>query len=500
MKLKIKVAPITSSSVSAELNEANAKKMPKTIKEITEDAFRNSTSHSLPRIINAKHLLMRIVWIVASLSSVSACSFLVTTTIMEYLQYNVVTKIRVFNELESDYPGITFCNKEIVQTEKGRKIFLDYLASINITDYEENYAFNADTRYNYERAIAYLAANLNDEEKKSLGYTIEERVLFCEFNFLPCDMSYFVWYYDNEWGNCYRFNVGINSTGHSIPTIKVSSFARSTGLAITLFVANENGRIPFTQLERSEGLNVFIENSTVEPNVYESLGLATNSVSFIEVNRKFVKKMKRPFSDCQADLTHSKSPLVRYYLDNNRKYRFKKCSDLLIQDQLSKSCGCASIYFSNIHNIRYCSTEQDLECIDTNGYVSNVSHEEKALLCPEECDSVRLKLTVSASSPLSKRYINHLRTHPVVTSKFKNMSQITDEQLASSVAMFDVYYNSLSYTEIVEVPVYTIVNLISNIGGSLGLLLGMSLLSFLEFFEILFDIFMEKFNTKTLYF
>ena len=52
-----------------------------------------------------------------------------------------------------------------------------------------------------------------------------------------------------------------------------------------------------------------------------------------------------------------------------------------------------------------------------------------------------------------------------------------------------VHYNDLKYTFInQEIKIHTF-NLISNIGGILGLFLGISFLSFIEIFEIFYEIF-----------
>ena len=50
-----------------------------------------------------------------------------------------------------------------------------------------------------------------------------------------------------------------------------------------------------------------------------------------------------------------------------------------------------------------------------------------------------------------------------------------------------VYYEELKYTLITENPSMTIVDLVSNVGGILGVFTGISFLSFIEIFELIFD-------------
>jgi hypothetical protein len=238
-----------------------------------------------------------------------------------------------------------------------------------------------------------------------------------------------------------------------------------------------------------KGIYILIKNSSVTTNMFESYALP-NGANYIEVKRIFIYKKETPYSDCQADLSLSKSHLVKYFLDNKLKYEFNECADLLIQDEITRTCGCANIFFRNIFNIRYCSKPEEFECIESTGFTSKLSTKEKNDLCPKECSSFSLDVIFSPINPLNKEFIRRLRNHENVISKYKNISNITDEQIAKSFVSLDVYYNSLTYTQIVEVPVYTTLNLISSIGGTLGLFLGMSVLSFIEIIEVIYSVLM----------
>lgn len=55
-----------------------------------------------------------------------------------------------------------------------------------------------------------------------------------------------------------------------------------------------------------------------------------------------------------------------------------------------------------------------------------------------------------------------------------------------------VYYKDLGYQQYDEVEKTTLPDLVANIGGLLGLFLGMSFLSFVELFDILLQIFLYK--------
>ena len=57
-----------------------------------------------------------------------------------------------------------------------------------------------------------------------------------------------------------------------------------------------------------------------------------------------------------------------------------------------------------------------------------------------------------------------------------------------NILSLTIYYPDLSYTKISESPKLSTSNLISNIGGTMGLYVGISLLSLVEIIELIIEI------------
>jgi len=81
--------------------------------------------------------------------------------------------------------------------------------------------------------------------------------------------------------------------------------------------------------------------------------------------------------------------------------------------------------------------------------------------CPLECDSVHYALKNSVGSTRSQPYLEGA------------------QQFTSMV----VYYSSLEYTQITETPQTTLVNLLSQVGGSLGMFVSFSVFTLFEVIE-----------------
>uniref|UniRef100_A0A1I7ZP24 Amiloride-sensitive sodium channel subunit alpha n=1 Tax=Steinernema glaseri TaxID=37863 RepID=A0A1I7ZP24_9BILA len=58
------------------------------------------------------------------------------------------------------------------------------------------------------------------------------------------------------------------------------------------------------------------------------------------------------------------------------------------------------------------------------------------------------------------------------------------DEARTNVVKLEVYFEELNYQSIMETPAMDIFDLLSNIGGTLGLYVGMSFLTLGEFFEL----------------
>ena len=78
---------------------------------LIRESMLSSTSHGIPNILRAKYRIVKALWAFFFLVSSSICCFLVYKSVIEYLSYEVVTKIRYIKETTVDFPTITICNK-----------------------------------------------------------------------------------------------------------------------------------------------------------------------------------------------------------------------------------------------------------------------------------------------------------------------------------------------------------------------------------------------------
>ena len=91
--------------------------------------------------------------------------------------------------------------------------------------------------------------------------------------------------------------------------------------------------------------------------------------------------------------------------------------------------------------------------------------------CPLECNSIEYSTVLSSSDYPTKYQMNKLSL---------KYPEISTEDLKSRAVSFRVYYKELKYIEISQVFQTNIWDMVTSIGGALGLFLGGSVISLLE--------------------
>ena len=105
--------------------------------------------------------------------------------------------------------------------------------------------------------------------------------------------------------------------------------------------------------------------------------------------------------------------------------------------------------------------------------------------CPKECTTTEFQITLSQNSYPSKNEYDYLKRNSKLMSKFSNASL---NDLKQSVYMVSIYFEDLKYTLISQQAKTNLMDLVSSIGGSLGLFLGASFLSLIDIIQILIQI------------
>jgi hypothetical protein len=207
----------------------------------------DSTSHGIPHIVRSQNIAMTIIWTVFVLCSFSYCLFTIVLTFIEYFDYSVVLKISKVQDLPASFPAVTICNlnpfnelyaaKKLNETlqkiENGHCFLLtdpiQFSQCLNGSNPNSAYKKFIDQ---LKRSIAN--ANLTDYDHYWYGFDLgTDMLISCEYNKVQCSAENFIKYWDNQYGYCYTFNKGNDST----PPLKSSVTGEKHGLELEIVVS-----------------------------------------------------------------------------------------------------------------------------------------------------------------------------------------------------------------------------------------------------------------------
>jgi len=105
--------------------------------------------------------------------------------------------------------------------------------------------------------------------------------------------------------------------------------------------------------------------------------------------------------------------------------------------------------------------------------------------CPLHCHQLTYQHSVS-TCPLSQHFLNYMSQRMQFKGKNLTMSRLSKE-----LVFLDIFYSQLSYVDVKTAPAYDLLTLVCDIGGALGLILGGTLLTVVEFSQLFVQLFYE---------
>jgi len=106
--------------------------------------------------------------------------------------------------------------------------------------------------------------------------------------------------------------------------------------------------------------------------------------------------------------------------------------------------------------------------------------------CPLECNSTQITYELTSQSFSGVGFAFVANQTSSILSDF-NSSTIDEAAASNKFVQLFMFYDSLAFTSSVDSPSMDIVTFLGNVGGTLGLFLGISVLSVCELIDVLFE-------------
>lgn len=338
-----------------------------------------------------------------------------------------------------------------------------------VTDYLK---FETVTNINIERKddIVMPALHICYEFKRDIFIY---RITFEKKQIYYADLAFEIKYGKSK---CALINTGRNLTGHKVPLLTAGNKGQEYGIKISFYM-------PVTD---TIFLNIGKNDILPSTKDLHSLTISAGTSNFVSVSKIKDKNLGEPFSNCKKDLSSLKGfkskPFEATFNRSGFTYSYENCYETCVCMALApeNECTCTGIY----------ETNYDRECMSVGSFNQGAIAFNKTNcyhLCPIECDH-EYYTNILTSLPTERSSFS--KNKVIFSDYFKQLSNITPEFNISRVSSLFVYFDDFRIMQLKELEKISTVDLISSIGGCLGLFLGLSLLSIME----VIDIFIELIN------
>ncbi|XP_070574535.1 uncharacterized protein [Ptychodera flava] len=391
---------------------------------------------------------------------------------------------------------LTPCERETNQPEEGHKIDL-YAKYSKITrnarlyeDFENNYyrdhgfgRIKQEDPPDWKGFLTFSATpdnsdlrdviKLTSAEMAQFGHQVEDFIIQCTFDEKRCSHSDFRTFQHDIYGNCFTFNHGMNNT-----IVRDSKRpGPQSGLKVTIFL-EQHEYIPLYGQEagvraliHSPDITPFPEDDgiTVKPGVKTSIAIRQ-----ISIERKTY-----PYGNCS-----NVEDFVTIY-DDFYNYSSLACQKTCLHEFIQKECHCVDTMLMNKTRCKLLDKEQELcKQLMAYFYQSGVLPCE----CKVPCREMIFQSTISQSLWPSNTYVSGLiqelrHINPKVTR-----TVVDSRSARENLVNLEVYFEELNYHSTLETVAYTLEELLGDVGGLMGLFIGLSAVTVFEIIEFLLEI------------
>lgn len=414
--------------------------------------FLENSSVSAIAYVFMKHKSMsrRIFWLCILIMSSSLLGYVLYDRINELMEQPISTALSFYQDGDQDFPAVTFCSNDFIKRSYYNQRELDYIG--NLTFYSTN--------YDCDEILKNKPPGFTDGYREWIlngGHQLEDILDSCSFMGYDCNTSDFI-PTPSLLGLCHTFNSGRNGT-----VFKAEGTGYVAGLDL-IFKLNRSEFFGSTTAD--SGIRMIIHPQGVPPRVEdEALYIGPGHSAYIGI-KKIVTVDKSSSRNCSEGFDESWNYFTEF------DYSYPACLEDCVFTLLSDICKCNEFADFNTPDI---SEYKQLKNCTLDDYCceQDISFEVESRN-PKDCDCLQ-----------PCKY----DTYDTIISYAGFPESVTTPYLPETTKLAAyIYFRTLTVEQRIIRDSYTWPALIADIGGQLGLFLGFTALTFIEFLLWIFDI------------
>ncbi|XP_068132485.1 acid-sensing ion channel 5 [Hyperolius riggenbachi] len=407
--------------------------------------------------------IRRVLWSVVVLVCVCAASTQVFSRISNYFSRPTTTSVIIQSVDRIEFPSVTFCNLNRFQTSAVNNLSIA-LFMWNLVSTVLHFSNTEKNPEDMQEINDFLQLNQNFSIKdftRNNGFYINNSTLLkCDFFGSPCYPEDFEHIF-TEYGNCYTFN-------QNTPGLNKRVSTSGKGLSV-LFDIKQTQFTDEPSLGFMDAGITFVIHSPNVPPRFDGLGLHSPVGMHAHASIRLFKTITQeyPWGECNPYLTLSYHEVYSTY------GCLQECKATYIKDE----CGCLPFLLPGFgkecdlprfYNCVYPALNkiQKLDLCTMGTYNSS---------CPVPCEEIDYPATLSYSTFPSDKAADFL------SSKLSKDARY----MRNNLVYIDIKYQKLNYKITEQQKALTSSELLSNVGGQLGLFCGASMITIIEILEFL---------------
>ena len=433
------------------------------------DKFVDTTAtHGIRRIFTGKSKCRRLFWLLLVLASSTGCLYNIGTQIVFLAGAPTSTTVKFERVQTQDFPAVTICNLQLINYTRLVELYGQSIAeflgcAVQLVIGGSNTTSNI-TKYidmcksNYSLTPQQLKLSVNEIFQRAL-HDPQAFIQYCRYNgdssAGDCSFSNFTPVVTNS-GVCYTFNgnfpLNCNDTVHA-KQLKTTGAGQRFAFTVEVNI-DQNNYPPFIT---DAGVLLEIHPPLVPPRpLQKGVAVPPGQAAYIGLTSSTYTFVNYP---------HTPPPMDFY-----STYNIPTCVLNNFYTRVSRICGCLPPGAPNpcpgseLTSTPSCTLDQ-MDC-----YVEAFFDSETGGMdddCMNECCTDIYSSTISYSKYPAKKFQSASLSH--VTSPEENL------------VVLQVYFEDLIVERVTEEAAYDIIRLLADIGGQLGLFLGVSVVSVTEF-------------------
>ncbi|KAL8610208.1 hypothetical protein ACOMHN_038903 [Nucella lapillus] len=527
---------------------------PKNALTLITELGSESNAHGLAKIVTSSDTKRKVIWALMVIIGFTAATLQLSLLVRKYLQFQVVELSEIKDSMPVEFPSVTVCNIEPISLRKLRPLFqkpreTELMHWLNFTS-----IFDFGDQRHHVMSIRAFYENLGNEAR-NISHDLQDFLVYCQFNQHRCSFNNFTTFFDGNYFNCFTFNGGKRDQ-----KLLMHATGPQNGLSLVISLDNDEPPLGSyglynkdSNILHSAGVRVVVHAPNTMPSpVDHGFDIPPGYSSSVGLKAILHTRLSEPYGNCTVDTLAGMKYITTFFSC------LQVCKQRIIIARCQcKSSGLPEVPG---HNVSFCGVIPDWKDIlsGRTGHRAGASLTFQALACEEKvlqelandrsyemtcqcyqpCHETTYRKSVSLSYwPLefyqlhalqlfyrsSSIQQNLMHEAYVFLSQLANMSHLMSRRndtraqnllkqsytlsereksqrasnlIRQNLLRLNIYLEDLSVVEYRQLPAYGLADLFADIGGTLGLWMGISVLTIMELVELVIRLVCLLFNSE----